>query len=156
MKNTFQIVLFNPQIPPNTGNIIRLCANTGSKLHIIKPIGFNINEKSLRRAGLDYYKNIDLKVYDCLDEFLNINTFSNLFLISKYGKKRYDKVKYRKNDYFMFGSEIDGLSEEVYKKLKNSLKIYIPMIPGNRSINLANAVSICIYEAWKQINFLTV
>ena len=156
MKNTFQIVLFNPQIPPNTGNIFRLCANTGSKLHIIKPIGFKIDEKSLRRAGLDYYKNVDLKVYESLDEFLKFNTFSNLFLITKYGKKRYDEVKYARNDFFMFGSEINGLSEEVYKKLSGSLKIYIPMIPGNRSLNLANAVSICIYEAWKQINFLCV
>ena len=156
MKNTFQIVLFNPQIPPNTGNIFRLCANTGSKLHIIKPIGFKIDEKSLRRAGLDYYRNVDLKVYESLDEFLKFNTFSNLFLITKYGKKGYDEVKYARNDFFMFGSEINGLSEEVYKKLSGSLKIYIPMIPGNRSLNLANAVSICIYEAWKQINFLCV
>ena len=97
MRNTFQIVLFNPQIPPNTGNILRLCANTGSKLHIIKPIGFKIDEKSMRRAGLDYYKNVDLKVYESLDDFLNFNTFSNLFLITKYGKKLYDEVKYKKN-----------------------------------------------------------
>ncbi len=151
--DTFHIILFNPQIPPNTGNILRLCANTGSKLHIIKPIGFNLDEKSLRRAGLDYYKNVDLKVYECLDHFLDNNYFNNLFLISKFGQRRYDRIKYRRNDYFMFGSEIDGLSEEVYKKLKNSLKVYIPMIPGNRSINLSNAVSVCIYEAWKQINF---
>ena len=151
--DTFHIILFNPQIPPNTGNILRLCANTGSKLHIIKPIGFNLDEKSLRRAGLDYYKNVDLKVYECLDHFLDNNYFNNLFLISKFGQRRYDRIKYRTKHYFMFGSEIDGLSEEVYKKLKNSLKVYIPMIPGNRSINLSNAVSVCIYEAWKQINF---
>ncbi|MBD23241.1 MAG: tRNA (uridine(34)/cytosine(34)/5-carboxymethylaminomethyluridine(34)-2'-O)-methyltransferase TrmL [Alphaproteobacteria bacterium] len=156
MKNTFQIVLFNPQIPPNTGNILRLCSHTGSKLHIIKPIGFNLDEKSLRRAGLDYYHNVDLKVYECLDQFIKNNTYDNLFLITKFGKKRYDKIKYKRNDFFMFGSEINGLTEEVYKKLKKSDKIYIPMIPGNRSINLANAVSICIYEAWKQINFSTI
>ena len=95
MQNTFHIVLFNPQIPPNTGNILRLCANTNSKLHIIKPIGFELNEKSLRRAGLDYYKNMDIKVYECLDEFLKNNTFKNLYLITKFGKKRYDKVTYK-------------------------------------------------------------
>ena len=156
MKNTFNIVLFNPQIPPNTGNILRLCANTGTKLHIIKPIGFDLSEKSLRRAGLDYYKNVDLSIYDCLDQFLENNKFKNLFLVTKFGKKRYDKVEYKRNDFFMFGSEINGLSEEVYTKLNGSVKIYIPMILGNRSINLANAVSICVYEAWKQINFSTV
>ena len=153
MENTFQIVLFNPQIPPNTGNILRLCANTCSELHIIKPIGFNLNEKSLRRAGLDYYKSVNLKVYECLDDFLKKNTFKNLYLITKFGKKRYDKITYQRNDFLMFGSEIDGLSKEVYEKLKNSRKIYIPMSKGSRSINLANAVSICLYEAWKQINF---
>ena len=156
MTNTFNIVLFNPQIPPNTGNILRLCANTGTKLHIIKPIGFDLSEKSLRRAGLDYYKNVDLSIYDCLDQFLENNKFKNLFLVTKFGKKRYDKVEYKRNDFFMFGSEINGLSEEVYTKLNGSVKIYIPMILGNRSINLANAVSICVYEAWKQINFSTV
>ena len=156
MTNTFNIVLFNPQIPPNTGNILRLCANTGTKLHIIKPIGFDLSEKSLRRAGLDYYKNVDLSIYDCLDQFLENNKFKNLFLVTKFGKKRYDNVKYKRNDFFMFGSEINGLTEEVYTKLKGSVKIYIPMISGNRSINLANAVSVCVYEAWKQINFSTV
>ena len=156
MKNTFNIVLFNPQIPPNTGNILRLCANTGTKLHIIKPIGFDLSEKSLRRAGLDYYKKVDLRIYDSLDEFLKNNKFKNLFLVTKFGKKRYDQIEYKRNDFFMFGSEINGLTEEVYTKLKGSVKIYIPMISGNRSINLANAVSICVYEAWKQINFSTV
>ena len=156
MQNTFHIVLFNPQIPPNTGNILRLCANTNSKLHIIKPIGFELNEKSLRRAGLDYYKKMDIKIYECLDEFLKNNTFKNLYLITKFGKKRYDKVTYKRNDFLMFGSEIDGLSKEVYEKLKDSIKIFIPMSKKTRSINLANAVSICIYEAWKQINFSTI
>ena len=156
MTNTFNIVLFNPQIPPNTGNILRLCANTGTKLHIIKPIGFDLSEKSLRRAGLDYYKKVDLCIYESLDQFLKNNKFKNLFLVTKFGKKRYDQIEYKRNDFFMFGSEINGLSEEVYCKLKDSLKIYIPMVQGNRSINLANAVSVCLYEAWKQINFSTV
>jgi tRNA (cytidine/uridine-2'-O-)-methyltransferase len=148
-------VLFNPQIPPNTGNILRICANTGSNLHIIKPIGFSLSEKSMRRAGLDYYSNVRMNVYDNLNDFLNKNNFNNIYLITKFGKKRYDEVNYKRNDYLMFGSEINGLSEEVYEKLNKSTKIFIPMFPENRSINLANAVSICVYEAWKQINFST-
>ena len=110
----------------------------------------------MRRAGLDYYKNMDIKVYECLDEFLKNNTFKNLYLITKFGKKRYDKFIYKRNDFLMFGSEIDGLSKEVYEKLKDSIRIFIPMSKKTRSINLANAVSICIYEAWKQINFSTI
>ena len=155
MAVTFQVVLFNPQIPPNTGNVLRICANTGSNLHIIKPIGFSLNEKSMRRAGLDYYSNVKMYVYDNLNDFLSKNNFKNIYLITKFGKKRYDEVNYKRNDYLMFGSEINGLSEEVYKKLNKSTRIFIPMYPKNRSINLANAVSICVYEAWKQINFST-
>tara|TARA_B100000524_G_scaffold293951_1_gene168654 strand:- start:59 stop:529 length:471 start_codon:yes stop_codon:yes gene_type:complete len=155
MSVTFQVVLFNPQIPPNTGNILRLCANTGSNLHIIKPIGFSMNAKSMRRAGLDYYLNVKMYVYENLDDFLSKNNFNNIYLITKFGKKRYDEVRYKKNDYLMFGSEINGLSEEIYSKISKSTKIFIPMFPANRSINLANAVSICVYEAWKQTNFST-
>ena len=155
MAVTFQVVLFNPQIPPNTGNVLRICANTGSNLHIIKPIGFSLNEKSMRRAGLDYYSSVKMYIYDNLNHFLSKNNFKNIYLITKFGKKRYDEVNYKRNDYLMFGSEINGLSEEVYKKLNKSTRIFIPMYPKNRSINLANAVSICVYEAWKQINFST-
>lgn len=155
MAVTFQVVLFNPQIPPNTGNVLRICANTGSNLHIIKPIGFSLNEKSMRRAGLDYYSSVKMYVYDNLNDFLSKNNFKNIYLITKFGKKRYDEVNYKRNDYLMFGSEINGLSEEIYKKLNKSTRIFIPMYPKNRSINLANAVSICVYEAWKQINFST-
>ena len=155
MTVTFQVVLFNPQIPPNTGNILRICSNTGSNLHIIKPIGFSLNEKSMRRAGLDYYSSVKMYVYDNLNDFLSKNNFNNIYLITKFGKKRYDEVNYERNDYLMFGSEINGLSEEVYEKFNKSTRIFIPMFPENRSINLANAVSICVYEAWKQINFST-
>ena len=155
MTVTFQVVLFNPQIPPNTGNILRICSNTGSNLHIIKPIGFSLNEKSMRRAGLDYYSSVKMCVYENLNDFLSKNNFNNIYLITKFGKKRYDEVNYERNDYLMFGSEINGLSEEVYEKLNKSTRIFIPMFPKNRSINLANAVSICVYEAWKQINFST-
>ena len=102
MTVTFQVVLFNPQIPPNTGNILRICSNTGSNLHIIKPIGFSLNEKSMRRAGLDYYSSVKMYVYDNLNDFLSKNNFNNIYLITKFGKKRYDEVNYKRNDYLMF------------------------------------------------------
>ena len=151
----FNIVLFNPQIPPNTGNILRLCANTGCKIHLIEPLGFSLDKKSLRRAGLDYYKNVKINVYKNIDDFLSKNINSNIYLITKFGNVNYSKIKYRVNDYLMFGSEIHGLSNEVYQKLDSSEKIFIPMLSNNRSINLSNAVSVCIYEAWKQNYFLT-
>ena len=150
----FNIVLFNPQIPPNTGNVIRLCSNTNSKIHLIKPLGFSINMKSMRRAGLDYIKNVQVKTYKDIDDFLIKTDFKTTHLVTKFGDINYTKVNYKKGDCFIFGSEISGLSEEVYKKLSKSKKIFIPMIPENRSINLANAVAICIFEAWRQNNFL--
>ena len=150
----FNIVLFNPQIPPNTGNIIRLCSNTNSKIHLIKPLGFSINMKSMRRAGLDYIKNVEVKTYKDIDDFLIKTDFKTTHLVTKFGDINYTKVNYKKGDCFIFGSEISGLYEEVYKKLSKSKKIFIPMIPENRSINLANAVAICIFEAWRQNNFL--
>ena len=150
----FNIVLFNPQIPPNTGNIIRLCSNTNSKIHLIKPLGFSINMKSMRRAGLDYIKNVQVKTYKDIDDFLIKTDFKTTHLVTKFGDINYTKVNYKKGDCFIFGSEISGLSQDVYKKLSKSKRIFIPMIPENRSINLANAVAICIFEAWRQNNFL--
>ena len=151
----FNIVLFSPQIPPNTGNIIRLCANTGCKIHLIEPLGFSLDKKSLRRAGLDYHKHVELNIYKNIDDFLVNNIYENIYLVTKFGNVNYSSIKYKIRDYFMFGSEINGLSDEIYKKLSNSQKISIPMLPNSRSINLSNAVSVCIYEAWKQNNFLT-
>jgi len=150
---SFNVVLFNPQIPPNTGNIIRLCANTGSSLHLIRPLGFKIDAKSLRRAGMDYAKEIKINIYKNIDDFSKKNKFKRFFLVTKYGKERYDRQNYQIGDCFIFGSEISGLSDSIYEKYIHSPKISIPMKPNNRSINLANAVSICIYEAWKQNNF---
>ena len=152
-KKTFEIVLFQPEIPPNTGNIIRLCANTGSRLHIIKPIGFDIGEKAMRRAGMDYLKKVDLHVYDNLDDFIENNKFKRLFLVTKFAEKPYNEYSYKIGDYFMFGSESSGFTDEVFKKFKNQKKILIPMLPNSRSLNLSNSVSVCIYEAWKQNKF---
>ena len=150
----FNIVLFKPQIPPNTGNIIRLCSNTNSKIHLIEPLGFSISVKSMRRAGLDYIKNVEVKTYKNIDDFLTKTNFKVIHLVTKFGNINYAKVSYNIGDCFIFGSEISGLSEDVYKKLSKSKRIFIPMIPKNRSINLANAVAICIFEAWRQNNFL--
>ncbi len=149
----FNIVLFQPKIPPNTGNIVRLCKNTGSKLHLIKPLGFEISEKSVKRAGMDYFEFQNISIYENFEEFIISRNDRNFFLITKFGKISYEKVKYSFGDYLIFGSEDDGLSDQIYKKLKNSPKIFIPMMPMNRSLNLSNAVSICIYEAWRQNNF---
>ena len=150
----FNIVLFNPQIPPNTGNVIRLCSNTNSKIHLIEPLGFSVNIKSMRRAGLDYIKNVEVKTYKNIDDFLTKTNFKVIHLVTKFGNINYAKVSYNIGDCFIFGSEISGLSEDVYKKLSKSKRIFIPMTPKNRSINLANAVAICIFEAWRQNNFL--
>ena len=150
----FNIVLFNPQIPPNTGNIIRLCSNTNSKIHLIEPLGFSVDIKSMRRAGLDYIKNVEVKTYKNIDDFLIHTNFKIIHLVTKFGNINYSTVKYNIGDCFIFGSEISGLSEEIFSKLNKSKKIFIPMTPKNRSINLANAVAICLFEAWRQNNFL--
>ena len=150
----FHIVLFNPQIPPNTGNIIRLCSNTNSKIHLIEPLGFSVNIKSMRRAGLDYIKNVKVKTYKNIDDFLIQTNFRVVYLVTKFGNINYAKVNYNIGDCFIFGSEVSGLSDEIFKKLNRSKKIFIPMTPKNRSIYLSNAVAICLFEAWRQNDFL--
>ena len=149
----FQIVLYNPEIPPNTGNIMRLCANTNCCLHLIKPIGFKIDEKSVRRAGMDYLKNVKTLIYEDINDFLSKNNFNRYFLISKYGKKNYSSIRYQLGDCLIFGSESSGLPENILEKFNNSEKIFIPMAPKSRSLNLSNAVAIIIFEALRQNNF---
>ncbi len=149
----FGVVLFNPEIPPNTGNIIRLCANTGCCLHLIKPMGFSLNEKSLRRAGMDYVKDVNISVHENIYELINKGLFKRYFIVTKYGENTYTEKKYLKNDCFIFGSESKGIPKNILKKFENSKKISIPMIYGSRSLNLANSVSIVIYEALRQNKF---
>ena len=153
MKPTFEIVLFQPEIPPNTGNIIRLCANTGSRLHLIKPLGFDFSNKSLRRAGLDYKKNVEIIIHNSLNSFFEKNSKQNIYMFTKFGNTSYEKVNYKHGDFLLFGSESKGYTDEVFKIMKNRTKIFIPMLPNSRSINLANSVSICLFEAWRQNNF---
>ena len=153
IKPTFEIVLFQPEIPPNTGNIIRLCENTGSRLHLIKPLGFDLSAKSLRRAGLDYKKNVEILTYKNLISFFEKHSKQNIYMFTKFGNTSYEKVKYKHGDFLFFGSESKGYTDEVFKIMKNRIKIFIPMLPNSRSINLANAVSICLFEAWRQNSF---
>ncbi len=153
IKPTFEIVLFQPEIPPNTGNIIRLCANTGSRLHLIKPLGFDFSNKSLRRAGLDYKKNVEVIIHNNLNSFFEKNSKQNIYMFTKFGNTSYEKVNYKHGDFLLFGSESKGYTDEVFKIMKNRIKIFIPMLPNSRSINLANSVSICLFEAWRQNNF---
>ena len=146
------IVLYNPQIPPNTGNIMRLCSNTGCNLHIIEPAGFSLDDKSLRRAKLDYFSNTSVIIHQSFKIFLDNIDASKIFVVSKFGQSFYNDVKFRKNIFLLFGSENTGLPPEILNMFKNrSLKI--PMIDKSRSINLSNSVAIVVYEVWRQLKF---
>ena len=151
----FNVVLYQPQIPPNTGNIIRLCANTGAKLHLIEPMGFSLDEKSCRRAGLDYNDLASLKKWTSLNRYLEQCRSDKVWAITKFGNTRYDKVFFSPDDTLIFGAETNGLPESVHQNLDVSQKLFIPMGKKSRSINLSNAVSVVIFEAWKQNNFLS-
>ncbi|MGB1176268.1 MAG: tRNA (cytidine(34)-2'-O)-methyltransferase [Candidatus Puniceispirillaceae bacterium] len=149
----FHVILFNPQIPPNTGNIIRLCANTGASLHLVHPLGFALDAKSCRRAGLDYHDLASVMQHDCLDDCLARLQPNRLFAVTKYAAQRYDSPRYDSGDAFLFGAETTGLPPDIHTSLADEAKIGLPMSGGNRSLNLANAVSIVIYEAWRQRGF---
>jgi len=149
----FNIILFSPQIPPNTGNIIRLSANTGVWLHLIKPLGFDLEEKSCRRARLDYGKINDVAIHDQLDDCLESLSWPQVFVITSKGKKNFYDKSFRPGSTFLFGSETAGLPGDIRKKFPSENSLRLPMTKGNRSLNLANAVSIVIYEAWRQIGF---
>ena len=151
----FHIILFAPQIPPNTGNIIRLSANTGTKLHLIEPLGFRLDEKSCRRAGLDYHSLANVQIHKNLNECCKMVDLARLFVITSHGTKSLFDQKFAIGDAFLFGSEIAGLPEQVHSRFTAERKLRLPMIAGNRSLNLANAVSIVVYEAWRQIGFAT-
>jgi tRNA (cytidine/uridine-2'-O-)-methyltransferase len=150
----FNIVLFEPEIPPNTGNIMRLCANSGAKLHLIEPLGFKITEKEMRRAGLDYISEENYTIYKNFDLFTKIlSPSSKLYGISTKATNNYVSVNFNKDDYFIFGPETRGLPESIRLILGEKNLLRIPMLTESRSINLANSVSIILYEAWRQNNF---
>lgn len=153
------IVLFEPEIPANTGNIIRLCANTGFNLHIIEPMGFFWDDKKLRRAGLDYHEFVNIKRYKNLDTFLDENQLelsaeSCIYALTTKGQRPHSDVAYQPNDYLFFGPETRGLPADFLTKLPLEQKIRIPMCHDSRSMNLSNSVAVVIYEAWRQLDYV--
>ena len=149
----FHIILYNPEIPPNTGNIMRLAANTGTQLHLIRPLGFNLSNNSLKRAGLDYKKDADFFLHDSFDLCLNSIKFNEIYALTKFAKKTFTKIKFKRNDCFLFGSETSGLPNNVLDKIKVTNKLRIPMIVNSRSLNLSNSVAITVYEGLRQNKF---
>ena len=149
----FDVLLYQPEIPPNTGNVIRLCANTGARLHLIAPLGFDLDDRQLRRAGLDYHEYADLRVHDSLDAALRVIAPPRLFALSTRNSARYDHVRYAQDDAFLFGPETRGLPEAVLAALPEAHRLRLPMRPHNRSLNLSNAVAVVVYEAWRQCGF---
>lgn len=149
----FDIVLYEPEIPPNTGNAIRLAVNTGARLHLVKPFGFSINHKQLERAGMDYREFADVQVHenwpDCARHFAG----RRLYAVTTRGSQRYDTVRYADNDVFIFGPESRGLPQALINALPPAQCIRLPMRTAVRSLNLSNAVAVVIYEAWRQVGF---
>lgn len=149
----FDIILYQPEIPPNTGNIIRLCANTGARLHLVKPLGFSLDDKQLVRAGLDYHEFATLTVYenwaDCTERF----KANRLFAVSTRNRQPYDCVTYAEGDAFLFGPETRGLPTALLESFAEIRRIRVPMLPESRSLNLSNAVAVIVYEAWRQVGF---
>lgn len=149
----FHVVLFQPEIPPNTGNIIRLCANTGCRLHLIEPLGFSLEDKQLKRAGLDYHEWVNVRTYPTLADFQAAIQPPRLFAFSTRGRRLYAEVHYEPDDALLFGPETRGLPAAVLEALPPSQVLALPLVPGNRSLNLSNAVAVTVFEAWRQRGF---
>ena len=147
------VVLHNPKIPPNTGNVIRLMANTGFQLHLIEPLGFDFEEKQLRRAGLDYHDISNVSRHANFNAFIEAVKPARVYAITTKGKTRYTDVAFERGDVLLFGSETSGLPPEVMSQIEEVNRLLIPMQPNNRSLNLSNSVSILVYEAWRQLGF---
>ncbi|PRD13749.1 tRNA (uridine(34)/cytosine(34)/5-carboxymethylaminomethyluridine(34)-2'-O)-methyltransferase TrmL [Pantoea coffeiphila] len=147
------IVLFEPEIPPNTGNIIRLCANTGFQLHLIEPLGFAWDDKRLRRAGLDYHEFTAIKHHANYEAFVAAEEPERLFALTTKGTPAHSAVSYQDGDYLLFGPETRGLPASILDALPAQQKIRIPMMADSRSMNLSNAVSVVVYEAWRQLGY---
>lgn len=149
----FHVVLYQPEIPPNTGNIIRLCANTGSHLHLIHPLGFALDDSKLKRAGLDYHEWAEVREYPDLDAFNQRVQPPRLFALSTRGARRFDDVQYQAGDALLFGPETRGLPKDFLASLPAEQVLRLPMRPAVRSLNLSNTVAIVVYEAWRQQGF---
>jgi len=147
------VVLHEPEIPPNTGNVIRLCANAGAALHLIEPLGFSLDHAKLRRAGLDYHEFAQVRVHASLDACLDALGSPRVLALSTRGATRYDEARFSQGDVLLFGAETRGLPQSVLEGLPAVQRLRLPMRPGNRSLNLSNAVAIVVYEAWRQLGF---
>lgn len=149
----FHVVLFQPEIPGNAGNVIRLTANTGTKLHLVKPLGFNLQDRHLARAGLDYHDLAELRVHENWEGCLAALGSNRLFFVSTRGAARYDTVAYQAGDAFVFGPETRGLPPDMLESVPAERRIRLPMVKGNRSLNLSNTVAVVVFEAWRQNGF---
>jgi tRNA (cytidine/uridine-2'-O-)-methyltransferase len=147
------VVLYQPEIPPNTGNVIRLCANSGARLHLIRPLGFELGHAKLRRAGLDYHEFAAVAVHDDLDTFVASARPARLFALSTRSDTLYTNAEFGANDAVLFGAETRGLPQALLDSLPPEQRLRLPMRPGNRSLNLSNAVAVVVYEAWRQLGF---
>jgi tRNA (cytidine/uridine-2'-O-)-methyltransferase len=147
------VVLYQPEIPPNTGNVIRLCANTGARLHLIRPLGFELDHAKLRRAGLDYHEFTDVTVHDDFEAFVVSVKPARIFALSTRGRELYTNPQFTDNDAVVFGPETRGLPQTLIDSLPAAQRLRLPMRPDNRSLNLSNAVAVVVYEAWRQMRF---
>ncbi len=149
----FAVILFEPEIPPNTGNIMRLCANTGCELHLVEPLGFELDDKRLRRAGLDYREFAEVRTHETLDACLTALGQPRVFALSTRGRTRFDTPDFRPGDALLFGPETRGLPGEVLESLPPEQRLRLPMRAGNRSLNLSNSAAVVVYEAWRQNDY---
>jgi tRNA (cytidine/uridine-2'-O-)-methyltransferase len=149
----FDIVLYQPEIPPNTGNIIRLSANTGCRLHLVKPLGFSLEDKQLQRAGLDYHEYATIKTHENWEECIKQFTGRRMFALTTKGSTRYSEISFQRDDVFVFGPETRGLPVEVLAQFDENRRIRLPMRAESRSLNLSNSVAVVVFEAWRQIGF---
>ncbi|MDD5177400.1 MAG: tRNA (cytidine(34)-2'-O)-methyltransferase [Sterolibacterium sp.] len=149
----FNIVLYQPEIPPNTGNVIRLCANVGACLHLVKPLGFDLSAARLRRAGMDYAELAEVRIHENWAACLDVLGISRLFALTTKGATRHDTPRYVPGDAFVFGPETSGLPAHILSSIESGRRIRLPMTPGCRSLNLSNSVAVVAYEAWRQVGF---
>lgn len=149
----FSVILYEPEIPPNTGNIIRLCANTGAALHLVEPLGFELDEPRLRRAGLDYREFATVRTHASLDACLEALGQPRVFALSTRNATRYDTAQFAEGDALLFGPETRGLPQAVLDALPDGQRLRLPMREGNRSLNLSNSAAVVVYEAWRQLGF---
>jgi tRNA (cytidine/uridine-2'-O-)-methyltransferase len=147
------VVLYQPEIPPNTGNIIRLCANTGATLHLIHPLGFSLQEKQLRRAGLDYHEWCDIRQHESWQAYLETTAPARLAAFTTKGRAIYSDYRFQTGDSLLFGPETRGLPDDILESLASSQRLRLPMLDHSRSLNLSNTVAVALYEAWRQLDF---